>query len=103
MRHTSIASILRNYSIIQSALEEICQGHDEYAAKASGMALKMEDFDTYFGLKVACLIFSTAGQLSTNLQAKDITVQEALHGAKLLVTHLRSLRSEASLIHFMMQ
>ena len=95
VRHTSIASILRNYSIIQSALEEIAQGHDEYAAKASGMALKMEEFDTFFGLKVAYLIFSTAEQLSTNLQAKDITVQEALHGAKLLVTHLRSLRSEA--------
>ena len=47
VRHTSIASILRNYSIIQSALEEIRQGHDEYAAKASGMALKMENFDTF--------------------------------------------------------
>ena len=40
VRHGSIASILRNYSIIQSALEEIRQGHDDYAAKASGMVLK---------------------------------------------------------------
>ena len=56
VRHTSIASILRNYSIIQSALEEISHGHDEYAAKASGMALKMEDFDMFFGLKLNILI-----------------------------------------------
>ena len=42
VRHTSIASILKNYSIIQSVLEEIRHGHDDYAAKASGMALKME-------------------------------------------------------------
>ena len=95
VRHTSIASILRNYSIIQSALEEIRHGHDEYAAKASGMALKMEDFDMLFGLKLAYLIFSAAEQLSINLQAKDVSVQEAVHGAKLLAAHLRSLRNEA--------
>lgn len=95
VRHTSIASILRNYSIIQSVLEEIRHGHDEYAAKASGMALKMEDFDMLFGLKLAYLIFSAAEQLSINLQSKDVSVQEAVHGAKLLATHLRSLRNEA--------
>lgn len=95
VRHTSIASILRNYSIIQSALEEIRHGHDDYAAKASEMASKMEDFDMFFGLKLTYLIFSAAEQLSINLQAKDVTVQEAVHGAKLLTTHLRSLRNEA--------
>ena len=94
VRHTSIASILRNYSIIQSALEEICHGHDEYAAKASGMAMKMEGFDMFFGLKLGYLIFSAAEQLSINLHAKDISVQEAVCGAELLTTHLRSLRSE---------
>ena len=85
-RHASIASILRNYSIIQSALEEIRQGHDEYAAKASGMASKINDFDTFFGLRLAYLIFSAAEQLSINIQAKDITVQEAVYGARLLTT-----------------
>ena len=93
VRHTSIASILRNYGIIQSALEEISRGLDEYGA--SGMALKMVDFDTFFGLKLAYLIFSSAEQLSINLQATDISVQEAVHGAELLTAHLRSLRSEA--------
>ena len=29
------------------------------------------------------------------MQAKDVSVQEAVHGAKLLTTHLRSLRTEA--------
>ena len=56
-RHASIASILRNYSVIQSALEEIRQGHDEYTAKASGMASKMNDLTPLFGLKLAYLIF----------------------------------------------
>ena len=47
VRHSSIASILKNYSIIQSALDEISKGHDNYAAKASGMASKMDNFDTF--------------------------------------------------------
>ena len=59
VQHTSFASILRNYSIIQSALEEISRRHDEYVARASGIALKMEDFDMFFGLKLAYLIFSS--------------------------------------------
>ena len=100
VRHASIASILRNYGVIQSALEEIRQGHDEYAAKASGMASKMDEFDTFFGLKLAYLIFSAAEQLSINIQAKDITVQEAVRGAQLLIKHLRSIRNESKFDNF---
>ena len=88
VRHASIASILRNYSITQSALEEIRQGHDEYAAKASGMASKTDDFNTFLGLKHAYLIFSAAEQLSINIQTKDITVQEAVRSARLLTTYV---------------
>ena len=57
VRHASIASILRNWTIIQSALEEIRQGHDEYATKASGKASKIDGFDTFCCLKLAYLIF----------------------------------------------
>ena len=74
-RHALIASILRNYSIIQSALEEIRSGHDEYAAKASGMASEMNDFDTFIWPQT-CSFFSAAEQLSINIQRQDITVQD---------------------------
>ena len=47
VRHSSISSILKNYSTVQSALDEISKGHDEYAAKANGMASKMDNFDTF--------------------------------------------------------
>ena len=86
VRHGSIGSILRNYSILQDALDEIKLGHDEYAAKGNGMAIRMESFDTFFGLKLSYLLFSSSEQLSINLQAKNITVQEAVHGAKLLMS-----------------
>ena len=66
-----------------------------YAAKGHGMFLQMEMFDTFWGLKLAHFIFSAAEQFSVNLQAKDFTVQEAIHGAQLLVHHLKSNRTES--------
>ena len=53
VRHGSIGSILQNYSILQNALDEIKLGHDEYAAKGNGMAIRMENFDTFCGLKLS--------------------------------------------------
>ena len=77
-----------------AALDKIQEGHDEYAAKASGLLSRMEDFNTFFGLKLSYLIFAPAEQCSTNIQAVDITVQEAMKGANVLVSHLDSLRKE---------
>ena len=42
-------------------------------------------------------IFSAAEQFSVNLQAKDCAVQEAIHGAELLVCHLKSNRTESKI------
>lgn len=61
----------------------------------NGMAIRMENFNTFFGLKLSYLLFSVTEQLSINLQAKNITIQEAVSGAKLLVSHLKSLRNDA--------
>lgn len=100
VRHNSIDSIVKNYQILQAALEEIQLGHDEYAAKASGLLARMEKFDTFFALKLAYLVFSSAEQLSINLQAVDITIQEALKGAELLIAHLKSLRNDTCFNRF---
>ena len=70
-----------NYEILLSTLEEVQKGYDEYAAKASGLHARMELFDTYFGLKLSYLVFSAAEQFSVNLQAKNITIQEATRGS----------------------
>ena len=94
IRHTSISSILQNYSVLLTALEVIQLGHDDYAAKASGLLVQMRCFDIYFTLKLAYLVFSAAEQLSINLQSVDLTVQEALNGARLLRTHLQTLRND---------
>ena len=95
VRHTAVNSILLNYKILLSTLETLKDGHDEYAAKAHGLHMRMESFDTYFGLKLAYAVFSATEQFSVNLQSRNITVQEAIRGAQLLVYHLKSLRTEA--------
>lgn len=40
-------------------------------------------------------MFSSSEQFSCNLQAKNMTVQEATHGADLLISRMKSLRTEA--------
>ena len=94
VRHTSISSILNNYKVLLTALEQIQLGHDEYAARASGLLTQMRSFEIYFALKLAYLVFSLAEQLSINLQSVDLTVQEALNGARLSRTHLQTLRND---------
>ena len=85
---------LKNFLIL---LEEVKKGTDEYAAKGDGLLEKMESFDTFFGLH---LLFGASEQFSTNPQAKDITIQEATRGAELLITHYKSLRTEATFDKF---
>ena len=94
VRHSSIESILTNYEILQTTLEEAQKGHDDYAAKASGLLIRMEKFETYFSLRLGYLIFSASEQLSINLQSKDITIQEAIKGAILLSSYLNSIRTD---------
>jgi len=43
---------------------------------------------------LAYQIFAPAEQFLTNIQAVDITVQEAMKGAGLVVSHLKSLRTD---------
>lgn len=88
MRHSAIYSILLNYEVLQRALADIQTGNDEYAAKASGLLSKMESIETFFSLKLAYLIYSAAERFSSNLQAVNITIQEANNGAQLLAMEM---------------
>ena len=45
VKHSAILSILKNYKTFQTAHDKIQEGHDEYAAKASGLLNQMEEFD----------------------------------------------------------
>ena len=60
----------------------------------------MEKFSTYYGLKLAHLIFSATEQLSLTLQGHDTTIQEAVHSAKMTVNYLKRLRNEDTFNRF---
>ena len=49
VRHSSITSILKNYRILMVTLEQIQVGHDEYAAKASGLLNKWNSLTHILG------------------------------------------------------
>ena len=57
---------------------------------AGGYLAQMENFSTYFGLKLSHLVFSGAEQLSLTLQGKDTTIQEASMAAELMIQQQRS-------------
>ena len=95
VRHASINSVLLNYKVLQEKLHEVQMGTDDYAAKARGILTRMETFEIYFGFNVAYLIFAASEQLSVNIQGVKITIQEAVHGATMLVSRLKSLGNES--------
>ena len=86
--------------MLQNTLEEVQEGHDEYAAKASGLFNKMGQFEIYFGLQLAHIVFAPAEQFSFNVQSVDITVQEAVKGSTLLVPHLKLYRTDKTFHRF---
>ncbi|CAH1264075.1 Hypp2850 [Branchiostoma lanceolatum] len=51
---------------------------DEYGLKAGGVLAALERFNTLFALRLGQLLFSSAEEVSTTLQTKDLSVQEAV-------------------------
>lgn len=66
IQHTSINSILLNYVTLLKTLEEVQNGNDEYAAKASGLPARMELFDTLLWFKT-CVFGSEAKEFVQQL------------------------------------
>ena len=88
-RTVAIDSVLKNHSVLKSALLEIHeQNKDEYSLKAGGFLVVMEKISTYFSLHLLYLIISSTEQLSISLQGKDITLQESVLVTSMTITHL---------------
>lgn len=74
VRTSAVDSVLRNL-VLMEALEKISEDActSDARAKAAGLATCLEQFCTYFGLKMCPLVFSATVQLATTLQGKMIT------------------------------
>ena len=58
VRTAAILAALSNYDTLQATLEQInSETHDGYGRKAGGYLVQMDKFSTFFGLKVAYLVF----------------------------------------------
>ena len=65
VRATAIDAILKNYSVLCEELDCIAEEtHGESSHKALGLVALMETFSTFFGLKLAFLVFSATEQAS---------------------------------------
>ena len=100
VRATAFKAILSNYAALQSTLEIVGQGTDEYARKANGLISLMEKFGTFFGISLCILIFEPAEQVSITLQGKSITAEDAWQAANNLCSHLKRLRSDETFNDF---
>ena len=61
--------------------------------KANGYLTCMQQFSTYFGLKLSYLIFSATEQLSITLQGKNTTIQEGVQEAVIAKSYLEKQRT----------
>jgi len=68
--------------------------------KAGGFSRQVQQFNTFFGLKLCQLIFISTEQLSRVLQCKDTTVQEAKQVAITTATHLQKQRTDKAFDQF---
>ena len=77
-----------------------CSTRDEYGLKAGGILTALENFSTLIGLKLEYVLFATAEEASKSLQAKDITLQEALSSVNLVLAFYRRQRTDEAFNSF---
>lgn len=95
VRTRSIDSVLQNYSIVVDALEVISSsGSDEGSRKAGGLIALMDKFSTYFGMRLASLIFGKTEILATSLQTVRSSVEDAIKAVNILRTHFVNCRND---------
>ena len=94
-RTRALEAVLKNYTILQTTFREVnITQHDDNGRAAGGVAVLMENFQTYWGLKLSHLVFSAAEELSRTLQSKDITSQEAQIACKSVQQYYQKLRQD---------
>ena len=100
VRAESLQSVILNYSVIHSVLEEIIEeyrGNSEATAQARGIMVTMEKFSFLFGIVIGEKLFSITDTLSKALQRRTMSAIEA---KRLAAVTLSSLKEQRSDTHF---
>ena len=98
VRAESLRSIILNYTVIVSFLQEIVEvykGNFEACCQARGIMLAMEKFHFLFGIIISENIFSVTDTLSEAFQKKDLSAIVAKKDATVVITTLKELRFDS--------
>ena len=97
VRAAALASILTNYSKIQSLWNEVLESKpdSETRARILGVASQMETFQYFFSLSLAEMILRHTDNLSKTRQSPKLSSTQGYEIAMLTVKRLRSIRSES--------
>lgn len=103
VRSACLKSILENYDILEELWEEVIYGkilNSKMKARVIGVKYQMQQYDFFYGVKLALLIFRYTENLSRTLQHRDICASEGHVCANLSVQALQSIRNETSFDFF---
>ena len=92
VRAESLRSVILNYSVIHSVLEEIIEeyrGNSEATSQARGIMVTMENFSFLFGVVIGEKLFSITDTLSKALQKKTMCAMEAKRLAAVTLASLK--------------
>ncbi|CAM4768570.1 unnamed protein product [Rotaria magnacalcarata] len=93
VRASSMNSLLANHHLIQSVMKELVEQKGESGVKAAGWLNQMENFQTFFGLKLGHVIFVATEELSCSLQRIDNCLHDVLCAVNVLISYFTRIRS----------
>jgi hypothetical protein len=96
VRGQALKNILLNYTVLMQLWEECLEQRldSDIKARINGVMAQMEKFPFLFAVFLAELVFQHTDNLSTALQAKNVSACEGQELARLVVKTLESLRNE---------
>ena len=104
VKANAIKSILDNYSALietfEKDVEESKSMPFEMKSSLEGMASKMEDFRTYFGMRLAHFTLRHTDILATQLQKKDLSAAQGYELVKMTVRILEAENTEEKFRQF---
>ena len=100
VRTSAINSILQNYDVICTELEQVSNESGDSATHASGYSALMEKFETLFGLSLSYLVFSATEEVSKVLQGHDLNAQDACRSVAQAISFLTRQHSDVAFSEF---
>ena len=100
VRTSAINSILKNYDVICTELEQVSNESRDSATHASGYTALMEKFETLFGLCLSYLVFSATEEVSKVLQGHDLNAQDVCRSVAQAISFLTRQRSDVAFSEF---